>query len=534
MSKSETKRARCRAWTAVAVLLVSSLALARIEPVELPALDGLPASVQDAIAEARADLARTDDSAPAIQARAWGAYGEVLHAHGLLNKASQAYRNARELAPLMLDWPYLLATIDLSEGRLDSAIALLDQVLASDGTDRAALIRRGKIYLERGELDKAAADFDRVLLLDPDSAAALGARGQVALQRDRHDEAVDYLQRAIAQAPRASALYQSLGLARRALGQTDLARAALAQAGEIEPPFADPLLARVQSRSRSPQMILEMALAQADAGNLAAAQQVLAGALSLAPEDELIIETYADISASLGDLLEARVAFSELAERRPEDPSVHFRLAQVNELAGRLDDAEAGYRRVLRLEPDSLRAREALAFVALARRQFDAAADAFERLVEVLEPAEASRLNYWQAIAQLGAGDCIGGAARLNELRRASESFDPQVMAALARASASCLDLGEDALNESFNWAELIYQDSPGMETAATLAMAYASLGLFDDAVDLQAQALFEALKLGQVEQRQDLRDDMARYRAGERAVRPFAPEHPIFGRASR
>ena len=45
----------------------------------------------------------------------------------------------------------------------------------------------------------------------------------------------------------------------------------------------------------------------------------------------------------------------------------------------------------------------------------------------------------------------------------------------------------------------------------------------FDDAVDLQMQAIFEALKTGELAQRPDLRENLERYEAGQPAAFAFA-----------
>ncbi|MEN1726887.1 MAG: tetratricopeptide repeat protein [Pseudomonadota bacterium] len=515
----------------VGLLSGAGAVLAQVQPVVLPELNNVPDSVRQIIEEARSNVEQTADTAgAAIQSQSWGQYGEVLQAHGLEASARQAYLNAHELDSGRLDWMYLLATVDISEGRLSEGVEWLDRVLAADSTDSPALIRRGQVNLELGQSARADEDFNRALLLDPDSAAALAGAGRVALEQGRFDDARQLLDRALELSPLANALYQPLGMALRGQGDADAARVALAQAGEVDPPFADPLIERVRERSRSPQFYLELALAQAESGELVGAQSLLATALSLAPNDALIIENYGDISARLGALTEARDAFQALVELRPEDPSVLFRLAQVNELGGALDEAEGLYREVMVLEPAFAGAREALAFVTLARRDFDNAASSFAQLAESASPNDAARLQYWRALAELGGGQCAVGAARLEGLHRGAQSNDPEVMAAIVRTRSTCAPSDEEGLAEAFSWAEAMYQQAPGMETAATLAMVYASQGQFEDAVDLQAQAMFEALKFGMLESRTDLSDDMARYRENQSATRPFDRVHPIFG----
>ena len=56
--------------------------------------------------------------------------------------------------------------------------------------------------------------------------------------------------------------------------------------------------------------------------------------------------------------------------------------------------------------------------------------------------------------------------------------------------------LGE-SLDKALDAAEARYGASPGRDEAETLAMACAANGRFEDAVDFQTQAIFEALKEG-------------------------------------
>jgi tetratricopeptide (TPR) repeat protein len=522
---------KSRTWILACLIAWAGVLAAEVRPVDLPDLSEFPDSVRQIIEESRDSVEQTVATAgTALQSQAWGQYGEVLQAHGLDQPARQAYLNAHHLDPVRLDWIYLIGTVDISEGRLAEGIEWLDRVLAADSTDSPALIRRGRAHLELGQAARADEDFNRALLLNPDSPAALAGAGRVALEQGRFDDAERLLSRALDLSPAANALYQPLGMALRGQGNADAARSALAQAGEVDPPFPDPLIERVRERSRSPQFYLELALAQAESGELGAAQQLLATALSLAPNDELIIENYGDVSARLGAFGEARAAFEALAEMRPDDPAVVFRLAQVNELGGALDAAERGYRRVITLNPGFGGAQEALAFITLARRDFEAAAREFARLADVAPADDAARLRYWQALAELGAGQCALGGARLEGLHRGASNADPEVMAAIARVRSSCGSADRAAIEEAFTWAETIYQQTPNLETAATLAMVYAALGQFDDAVDLQAQAMFEALKTGSLDARSDLSNDMARYREQLTAERPFDRQHPIFG----
>ncbi len=60
--------------------------------------------------------------------------------------------------------------------------------------------------------------------------------------------------------------------------------------------------------------------------------------------------------------------------------------------------------------------------------------------------------------------------------------------------------------------------------------MTYASLGRYADAVALQEQAMFEALKTTGLAARPELQVDMARYREGRPAARAYRETDPVFG----
>ena len=59
--------------------------------------------------------------------------------------------------------------------------------------------------------------------------------------------------------------------------------------------------------------------------------------------------------------------------------------------------------------------------------------------------------------------------------------------------------------------------------------MAKAANGRFEEAVDYQALAIFEAAKTGRTDAQTELRANMQRYQEEKPAARAFAPGDPIF-----
>ncbi len=514
------------------LLLASGSARAGDIAIDPVPLDGLAEPIVEAIRAAQVNLEQAQaGEQTVVRAQAYAVYGDVLLAHGFSDQASQAYQNARALAPTVLDWPYLLGVIAAGEGRLDEALGLFDEALAIDGWDRPSLARRGQVQLERGELDASERDFQRLAQLQPDSAVALAGLGRVSLARNDYEQAAEFLEQAINQSPSATRLFQPLGMAYRGMGRADDARAALARVGDGQPSMTDPALDRVTEQSRSAQYFLEVSMERAAAGDLHAARQTLLSALALEPTNLTVLENYGQIAARQGDLDEARATFRRMVQIDRSNADYFVMLGQVDELRGEPSEAFAAYQQALTVQPGLMAAREGLAFAPLARGELAEADQRFETLASESEGDAERRFRFWQAKTWLAKGDCGRGADLLDLLSDSSEQADPMILSAIARIRSSCRRSDEAGLDEALEWAELIYDNEPDVESAATLAMVHAARGEFDDAVDFQAQAMFEALRDGSLDFRADLRENMERYQNGEAARQPYSPGYPPFGR---
>lgn len=515
----------------VIVLLLLAMLLSQPLWAELREVDPVdrgdtPEAVLEAIDAARAAIPAPAEAAPEVRSDAYGRLGDVLFAHGFSAQAEQAYRNARELNPSVADWHYLLGMLAIDRGELDQAVAHLDQAVERNPFDPVAHIRRGQIRLDQGRPEAAEPDFERALALAPDAPAALAGQGRVLLSRGEHAAAAQRFERALEISPEATRLHQPLAMAYRALGDVERAREQIERIGPGSEPIADPLLERVQRQSRSPQFYLEIGLQRADAGDLDEARRLLAISAQLAPDDPVILENYGQVVARQGDLEEAAAAFERWIGLDADAARAHFLLGQVRELQGAAKAAASAYDRSLALDADQVEAAEALAFLELEAGEFAEAEQRFSRLFGDVERAESARYGFWAALAMLAAGECGRGENALEEL---SVRFptDGDVLGALARVRATCGAASAEGLEEALQWAESVYQIAPTADNSATLAMVFAALGRFDDAVDLQAQAMFEALKSGRLESRADLRADMERYQNAQAAPVPFAPGYP-------
>ncbi|MEM7053884.1 MAG: tetratricopeptide repeat protein [Pseudomonadota bacterium] len=512
--------------------LVHAQAAVSLQPIpELQSAD-LTELVRQTIEQSQARLSAIENAGGSSVdiANAYADLGKVHLAHELMVQAQVAFANALMLMPDRSDWHYLVGIIEYADGRIDESIAAYDRALDQAFPDVLfpALIRRGRAWLEKADWDRAGADFDRALSLQPDSAAAIGGLGRVALRSSDPERAVMLLNQAVELDPSATRLHQMLGLAYRELGRIDEARAEFALSGEGLEGFDDPVLASVQAQSLSPQFYLESGLAQAEQGNYEAAAAALSLALQLDPDDTNILLNYANLLARIDRFELARGAYERATELEPNNPEAWLGLGQLDELE---DSAMAfnRYRRALQVDVAYEPARAAMAYLYLKQNQPAEALSQFEQLTNRAESTQdQARWWYWQGIAQIAQNQCeSAGQAFEQSIELAGISVS--IGTALARLRATCLASNQAELVEAADWAEQIYESQPGLGSAETLAMVYAAQSRFDDALDLQAQAIFEALKNGTLESNPHLQANMALYEQNRPAPRPFAANDPVF-----
>lgn len=534
----EHDRLRYLLTTVVATLALAVSVLAQAQPTDAmpapPDLSAAAPSVRAAIEEEtqRVALLIQDDSDPEQTRAGLISLGDTLFAHEFNAEADAVYTTATSIVGADGPIAYRQGLLAMFDGRTEDAIqAFGSATLATDETlQGAARVRRGRAYLAQGELESAKVDFAVALALNPASPAALAGAGQTALAAGEVQEAIDLLEEALALDPDASKLYQPLGLAYRDQGDAQKARLALEQVGEGEVQLADPVMAAIRSKSRSPQFWLQSGLAQADLGDFAAAAEQLSRAVALAPNDPVILSAYGRVLAHLGEFELAEKALEQAVQSPDAEVRDWLYLGRVQQGLGQWGEAKTAYTRAAELDPAATEPQEALGRLGIYQGEALAAAARFARLIEVeTVPLERARFGYWQSLALLAAGECDLVAEPLNAAMAEVEPVDSDLLQIAARVRATCNDAVDASLEEAVQWAELAYQQRPDVFSSETLAMTFAALGRWQDAVDLQAQAIFEALKRGELDARPALQANMARYQEELPASQPLMEGDPIF-----
>ncbi|MBV9750633.1 MAG: tetratricopeptide repeat protein [Acetobacteraceae bacterium] len=198
--------------------------------------------------------------------------------------------------------------------------------------------------------------YRRVLDVNPARLEALVALGAGLVARGRLEEALPFLLRACDQPDPGFEPWHALGVARLALGDADLAEAALASASRAAPGRLDIALLRADA-----------ALA---AGTAESELVRLEAAADASPLDPLPLRARAHLLEAMGRLEESADMLEAAAEIAPADAGCAAALGFSLTRLDRADEAEIALRRALALDPLCQQPRADLVAVLIRRLRF--------------------------------------------------------------------------------------------------------------------------------------------------------------------
>ena len=125
-----------------------------------------------------------------------------------------------------------------------------------------------------------------------------------------------------------------------------------------------------------------------------------------------------------------------------------------------------------------------------------------------------SQIKIYRAVSLLASGNCPWGRNILDEGIKV-EPTNGNIALLLSATLAQCSD--DEGLKKARALVNQVYSSAPSFQSARFAAYVLAFVGNFEDAIVLQEQAMFEALKNGGLEQYPDLSVNMKRYREGKK-----------------
>lgn len=508
-----------------ALLCAGALAEDLVE-VPHPILDEYKPDVRAMLAGAlgRFELMAMQTEGPELGV-AYGRLGVHYYAHAEQDAARACFINAAQLDPNNHRWPYYLAVHYAETGAFEQAAEQFRRVLALEPDDAPALVRLGQALVELGRVDEAAPYFERALRQRPRSAAALAGLARVAEEAGDYELAVERYEAALEAQPEASQLHYRLGQAYRRLGNVDKAREHLEQRGPRIPSIDDPLLMFMNAHIKPAAFYVLMGNQSVASGDAERAWRLYDLAYAIDPTATGAMTGMARLSLLSGNKAEAERYVEAALKMAPGAPIALQLRGLLAELDGNADAAVDYFQQSLERYDDP-QTRIFLANTLMQQQRYAEAAAHYDAVAA--QEGAGAEVRYRAALAHIAAGDCAAAEPLLLAAYEAQPG-EPLIVQALARIYATCIEANQQQLDAALRYAEALYGGYPGLETSETLAMTMAAHERYQDAVDFQAQAIFEALKAGTIDSQPHLQENMERYKAGQRASEPWPAGHAVF-----
>ena len=510
-------------------LLVASTA--DLEPVPYPNLSAMEESVRKQLEDFQAELKALIQrpGSPSRQvAQAYGRMGNLYHTYDLLEPAEACYRNALQLAPQDFRWPYYLALLYEAGGDLEKAGAHYQKALTLQPNDLAAGLGLARAELDQGRPEAAQKRFEQALELDPASAAAQVGLGEIAAAGRDFQRAVDHYEEALKLQPKASSIHYPLAMAYRQLGAVDKARLHLSKKGDGPVTYSDTLMEELARAKTGRWQRRQRANSLFDAGKYDQAARIFRQMVAQDPTDAVVLMDLGTSLSQLGQIEEALEQFNAALRYSDSKSRIHYQMAVAFTQLGWEKQAIEHYRSAVESDPIFREAHFQLANVLMRQELFEEAIPHYRRVVE-LDPSNAFahfmgamtlvRMQRWKEARQ-----------RLEE-GLAALPDDTDLAHALARLLAACPEAsirdGQQALR--LLQEVLKQKKSAEFENIETLAMAYAELGHFDRAIQVQRMMIAEVTRGKRLELAELLQDNLARYERREACRTPWRDDDPVF-----
>jgi tetratricopeptide (TPR) repeat protein len=505
-----------------------------LRPVALPDMARVDASVQAQWKERFAQIDARKNGPPADLGAAYGGLGMLLQAGEYYEAAEPAYLNGEQLAPTEMRWPYYLGHLYKSIGQPAKAEAAYQRALALRPNDLPTLVWLGRLLLDAGRPDEADPLFRRAQAEGPRVVAVLAGLGQVALARRNYAEAVTLLEQAIEADPSADNLRSPLAAAYRGLGRTAEAEAHLKQWRNTDVLLPDPLKEDLDILLESGLSYEVRGVRALQTGDHASAREFFRKGLALTKQNSALRRS---LQHKLGTALymtghpgEALDQFEGVIDAAPkagiDEPSAkaHYSMGVFMASSGQGRRAIQHLDAAVRYQPNYIEARQALGDALRLAGQFQRALEQYGEAVRIAPRRAEARFGYAMSLIRLGryleARDWLEESVR-------SQPDRPELAHALARILAAAPDASVRDGQRALAMVQEILKTARTLELGATLAMALAEVGNFQEAVAVQRGVIDGAKSSGIPEMVRGLTEDLRLYERSQACRRPWKDDDP-------
>jgi tetratricopeptide (TPR) repeat protein len=337
---------------------------------------------------------------------------------------------------------------EAAAGERASAAQLLDQAIRLDPKSKLAWLYRG-VHALGADPAAALESFDRAVMIDPRFELAHRNRGLALAMLERWDDAETALQRALEISPRSAQALASLSQIYGFQDQYESALLFARKATDADPDF-------LGAWSWRANLERDMGTVEERAGREEGAKEFrteaiasYGKALDLDPRSADVLIERSKLLRRMGDLEAAGVDARQAVRLAPRDPYAWFALAEYQDRIREYDAAMQSLDRLLELEPKFDTGHQLRAKILDARGDLEAAESALAKAVEFAEEDLVAGFLLQRSSVRERRGNLAGALEDAVAARTAqSEDFELWIREAalllmLDRREEACAALGE-------------------------------------------------------------------------------------------
>ncbi len=327
------------------------------------------------------------------------------------------------------DIQFMLADAYAGTGNIPKAIANLEKALATDKNNVEAYARLADLYQKSGQMDKAKQIFEKCITLKPNDPKIFLVLGEYNLKAKKYEEALTYFGKSyvIENSGNAAA---GLASAAFALGKLEKALDAAESALRLSPTLVEPRIVLYkcymkskgykEARDHLNVLVDKKPLETEYWKSLAECCIQLKDSSRCADADKKIIEMeknnvpsrqrYGAYLLSIRDYAKALPVFKDLATMTPQNAEVFKALYTITNSLGDKQAALTYMKRYCALRPDDVTAQKYIGGVYYDLKNFDAALDAFRKVVKSDPTSKGIYKPYVQIVISKGLTEEIQSA----------------------------------------------------------------------------------------------------------------------------
>jgi tetratricopeptide (TPR) repeat protein len=270
--------------------------------------------------------------------------------------------------------------------------------------------------------------------------------------------------------------------------------------------------------------------------SLKAAEDFFRKGIALAPGDTMLGRSLRHKLATalvlLGDVRGAVERFEEVVRFAPDDGAdetaskAHYSLAVLMASAGRGPDAIRHFTAAVKFNPNYLEARQGLADALSRAGRLEPALAEYSEIVRLNPRAGDARLGYAIVLVRQKryreARDWLAEATRL-------QPDDLHLRHALARLLAAAPDDTVRNGTQALSLAQQLLATDKTTQLGETLAMAYAEVGIFSQAIEIQRGVMKAAAQAGLTPDVQRMETNLRLYERGQACRSPWQSNDAVF-----